>query len=114
MVIYFCMADLLDKSKFLVWEGKEYRVDETPTGFSAFVKDGSGWKEVSGKLVATLLFEGVPKSNWPSLTFCKAIESATGIKPVVRVKKAEAIAGKIERYKLAGKDATWINIRKYS
>lgn len=61
-------------SKFIVWEGDTYRVDDIPDdGFKLFVLKGGVWVPASGKLLATVEFEGVPVSN-PSTSVPKTEE----------------------------------------
>ena len=51
-------------SKFIRWEGDIYRVDDIKDGgFRFFVFNDGNWVEASGKLGATIFFEGVPVDN---------------------------------------------------
>ena len=52
-------------SKFRKLNGDIYRIDEDTAGFSVgvFKKVGDSWIRVSGKLIPTLDFEGMPVSE---------------------------------------------------
>lgn len=51
-------------SGFIVWEGVTYRIDRIAgDGFDVLVLKGGTWVPASGKLGATILFEGKEVSN---------------------------------------------------
>ena len=50
------------ESKFVTWEGSEYRIDFESDGFPSKAFDVASGEAVSGKLISTLLFEGQPSS----------------------------------------------------
>ncbi|MCD6177931.1 hypothetical protein J7K03_01555 [bacterium] len=50
--------ELLGKEVFIKWEGDIFKV--RTKDLRAFKLSGNSWKPVSGKLVATLFFEGRP------------------------------------------------------
>ena len=51
------------KERFVNWEGDTFKIVETDSGFDAFKLVNNSWKRVSGKLIATLDFEGMPISE---------------------------------------------------
>jgi len=55
-------------SKILTWEGSEYRIerDDNDLVVGAFKRDKDFWTPVSGKLIATLEFEGIPVDDLES------------------------------------------------
>lgn len=48
------------KDVFVNWEGDVFKISETDSGFAAFKLVNNSWEPISGKLTATLLFEGKP------------------------------------------------------
>lgn len=51
------------KEKFVKFEGEIFKIIETNLGFDAFKFVNNSWERVSGKLIATLLFEGIEVNN---------------------------------------------------
>ena len=51
------------REKFVRFEGDIFKIIETDSGFDAFKLVNNSWERVSGKLIATLHFEGIPLSE---------------------------------------------------